>query len=52
MHDTTHFDIELSPVMSLDVRIPIARIFGRNALQVWQASEGLPQFRASISCNQ
>jgi hypothetical protein len=32
--------------MDPDVRISIARIFGRNALQVWQAMAGLPQFLA------
>jgi hypothetical protein len=28
------------------LRIPIVRMFGGNALQVWQANAGLPQFLA------
>src|SRR5580704_2208372 len=51
MHETTRFDIETLPRVKPDVRISIVRIFGGNALQVWQAKAGSPQFFASIRCN-
>jgi hypothetical protein len=42
----TRFDIETLPGVNFHLRIPIVRMFGGNALQVWQAKAGLPQFLA------
>jgi hypothetical protein len=44
--ETKRFDIEILPGVNLHPRIPIVRMFGGNALQVWQAKAGLPQFPA------
>jgi hypothetical protein len=45
-HETKRFDIETLPGVNRHLRIPIVRMFGGNALQVWQANAGLPQFLA------